>query len=236
VALGGGLGVLATARTWSSVTVRRLAPLASIHHDVAGRTLQPAVTGLAVVALAGVLALLATRGFVRRLVGGVLVLAGIGMVWWSLAGLTAVSDARGRTLVADARSGLDLGAASGTDVTVHPAWIVIAALGGVLVVLSGAATAVRGGRWRAMSARYESPAAPDRARVPLATAGDATDSRPFSAVEPLSDQGPLGAVDPHDPPDPVDPLDPDAAEVSRARAHVALWQQLDRGEDPTADR
>ena len=95
LAAGGGLGVLATARTWTTIVVTRLAPLGPVRHDVSGRTLQPGVTGLAVVALAGVLAVLATRGVTRRAIGAVLALAGAGMVWWSLAGLSAVSDARG---------------------------------------------------------------------------------------------------------------------------------------------
>ena len=198
--------MLATARAWSTVVVTRVAPLGPVRHDVSGRTLQPGVTGLAVVALAGVLAVLATRGVTRRVIGAVLALAGAGMVWWSLAGLSAVSDARGRQLVADARTVAGLANAAATDVTVHPVWVVVAALGGLFVAAGGVTTAVRGGRWRAMSARYESP-------VGGGSAGPAPTS--------TRSGGPGG------------PRDPAAGEVARARADLALWQQLDRGEDPT---
>lgn len=208
VAVGGGLGVLATARAWSTVVITRLAPLGPVRHDVSGRTLQPGVIGLAVVALAGVLAVLATRGVTRRVVGAVLVLAGAGMVWLSLGGLSAVSAARGRQLVADARTVAGLATAPATHVTVHSAWVVLAAVGGLSVAAGGVTTAVRGGQWRAMSARYESP-------VGASTA-------PVSSSDAPGDLG-TGA-----------PAAGDAAgEVARARADLALWQQLDRGEDPT---
>ncbi len=206
VALGGGSAVLATAQAWSTVVVTRVAPLGPVRHDVSGRTLQPGVIGLAVVALAGVLAVLATRGVTRRVVGAVLALAGAGMVWWSLAGLSAVSDARGRQLVADARTVAGLGNAAATDVSVHPVWVVLAALGGVLVAGGGVTTAVRGGRWRAMSARYEPPVG-------------------AAAAVPGPASGPPGGPD--------GPRDATGGEVTRARADLALWEQLDRGEDPT---
>ncbi len=215
VALGGGLAVLATAQAWSTVVVTRVAPLGPVRHDVSGRTLQPGVTGLAVVALAGVLAVLATRGVTRRVVGAVLALAGAGMVWWSLAGLAAVSDARGRQLVADARTVAGLGNAAATDVSVHPVWVVLAGLGGVLVAAGGVTTAVRGGRWRAMSARYESP------------------MRPASAPPGRSPDQPVATGGASDPSVASEPDDPAVGEAARARADLALWQQLDRGEDPT---
>jgi uncharacterized membrane protein (TIGR02234 family) len=207
-AVGGGVGVLATARAWSTVVVTRLPPLGPVRHDVTGRTLQPGVTGLAVVALAGVLAVLATRGVTRRVIGAVLTLAGAGMVWWSLTGLSAVSATRGRQLVADARTAAGLGTASATNVTVHPAWVLLAALGGLLVAAGGVTTAARGGRWRAMSARYESPVATTSV-APGPSPGDAIQTGPGVAIE----TGP--------------------GEVARARADLALWHQLDRGEDPT---
>jgi hypothetical protein len=215
VAAGGALGVLATARAWSTIAVTRVAPLGPVRHDVSGRTLQPGVTGLAVVALAGVLALLATRGVTRRAIGAVLALAGAGMVWWSLAGLSAVSAARGRHLVADARTVAGLATATATDVTVHPVWVVLAALGGVFVAAGGVTTAIRGGRWRAMSARYESP-----------VGATATPGRAITSPSPTADPGRSDLNDPSR-------SDPEAGAAARARADLALWQQLDRGEDPT---
>ena len=157
VAAGGGLALLAAARTWSTVTVLRAAPFGPLTADVDGRTLQPAVTGLAVVALAGVLALLATRGVVRQLVGAVLVLTAVGTIWRAALGLSSVSSAHGRQLVASSRTGATLGNVQSVHVSMHPIWALLAVLGGVLVLVGGVVTAARGGRWRAMSSRYESP-------------------------------------------------------------------------------
>jgi uncharacterized membrane protein (TIGR02234 family) len=240
MAVGGGIGVLATARTWSTIVVTRLPPLGPVSHGVSGRTLQPGVTGLAVVALAGVLAVLATRGVTRRLIGAVLALAGAGMVWWSVAGLSAVSAARGRQLVADARTVAGLGTASATNVSVHPGWVVLAALGGLLVIAGGLTTAARGGRWRAMSARYESP---------LGATATASDPRPEAAGGAARPREGAAGVVAHADADVAgaDVAGPDVAgadvagadvagdraEVARARADLALWHQLDRGEDPT---
>ena len=254
VAVGGGLAFLGAARTWSTVTVLRAPPLGPVAADVTGRTLQPAVTGLAVVALAGVLAMLATRGVVRRLVGAVLTLAGLATMWRAALGLRAVSSAHGRTLVADSRTGATLGTVRSVSVSMHPVWALVGVLGGVLILLGGVVTAVRGGRWRAMSARYESPAGrPASADASTRTAADPGDggagngglgngaatnaglgnggadgSAGASAISradnPAGGRAASAAAQAGDP----------AAEVARARADLALWLQLDRGEDPTA--
>ena len=213
VAAGGGLALLAAARTWSTVTVLRAAPLGPVAARISGRTLQPAVTGLAVVALAGVLALLATRGVVRRLIGVVLALTGTATIWRAALGLSPVSGAHGRALVASSRTGATLGNVQAVHVSMHPVWALLAVLGGALIVAGGAGTLARGGRWRAMSARYESP-------VGSATGGPAT-AGTTAGAEASADVAALGAGDP-------------AGEVARARADLALWLQLDRGEDPTA--
>ena len=216
VAAGGGLAVLADARAWSTVTVLRAAPLGPLTANVGGRTLQPAVTGLAVVALAGVLAMLATRGLVRQLVGAVLLLTGVGMIWRAALGLGSVSSAHGRQLVASSRTGATLGNVRAVHVSMHPVWALLAVLGGVLVVAGGAITTARGGRWRAMSARYESP---------VGSASRRSLGQERSSADPRSAAGQTAGVD---------TAGGQADEVARARADLALWLQLDRGEDPTA--
>ena len=66
-----------------------------------GADVEPWVVGLALVALAGTGALLATRGWLRRVLGGLLALAGLGVAAGAVAG----------------RAGLDSGAAgAGGDV------------------------------------------------------------------------------------------------------------------------
>jgi uncharacterized membrane protein (TIGR02234 family) len=104
------------------------------------------VTGLAVVALAGTGALLATSGWVRRLLGVLLALAGAGVLTGAVLG----------------RAGLDTGSAGAGGTF----WPIACAVGGVLIVLGGVTAARQGHRWPRMSARYDrNPAAPAPAGV-----------------------------------------------------------------------
>ena len=201
VAAGGALALLAGSRAWDTVAVRRAAPLGALVEHVAGRTIAPAVGGLAVVALAGVIAMLATRGRARTVLGGVQAVVGALLAWQSATGFGAVSDVRARSLVAGARTGVVLEAGQGVDVSSSWVWPATALFGAFLVIAGGTLVAVRGSGWAAMSSRYDAP--PGR-------------SAPRSAPR----SGPAT-------PD-------DAAAAARARADLALWQSLERGEDPTA--
>jgi len=171
--------LLISTRIWQTVVTARPRPLADDVLGLNGRTVDAAPTALALVALAGVVALIATRGWWRRLIGGVLVLAGAGLVWWSLAGRTAVSAARARALVTGRHSGVGVDDAVVPQVTVHSVWPVLSAACGVLVVLAGLLAVLRGHRWTAMSARYE----PQRAqRTADAPAGDRPAELPSSTA------------------------------------------------------
>ncbi|GAA1791975.1 Trp biosynthesis-associated membrane protein [Planosporangium flavigriseum] len=129
-AAGAGLALLAAGRTWTHVTVVRPAPLPALNEAKTGAALLPWLSALALVALAGAGALLATRGLVRAAVGVLLVLSGFGLAAGALS---------------------KLGVAT-------PAWPVLTALGGLLVAGSGVLTMVYGRAWPGMSARYERPA------------------------------------------------------------------------------
>jgi uncharacterized membrane protein (TIGR02234 family) len=124
---------------------------------VSGHTLDAAPTALGLVALAGVVAVLATRGVVRRAIGAMLALAGALLVWRSLAGLTAVSAARVRSLVQAKHPGVGVDAAFVPHVSVHAQWSIFSAACGLIVVAAGLCTAIRGHHWATMSARYEAP-------------------------------------------------------------------------------
>ena len=114
VALGGGLALLASGGAWMTVHVDRPAPLPVMSVGLTGRTLQAAVPGLAVVALAGVVALLATRGVARRIVGAVIALAGVALaVAAGEAG--SVSSDEARRQLADTRTGMVLPASGESD-------------------------------------------------------------------------------------------------------------------------
>ena len=175
-AAGGGLALLASAQAWDSVMVSRAAPLAGLTVHVAGRTLEPAVTGLGVVALAGVVALLATRGTARRGIGALIVLAGLLLGWRAVHGFSAVSATRARELVAEARIGTTLGAATDVRVQVQQLWPGLAVVAAVLIVFGGGLVFMHAGRWAVMGTRYDAPAghaaAPPTAGAQAASVGD----------------------------------------------------------------
>ena len=137
---GAALTLYAVTRVWS-VRVEQRPGLSDLRTEQTGADVQPWLIGLALVALAGAGALLATRGVARRVLGVLLVLAGAGI------GAGAVL----------ARAGLDPGAAGAAGTV----WPLACVLGGVAVVAGGVVTVRHGHRWQAMSSRYDRrPAAP----------------------------------------------------------------------------
>lgn len=163
--IGAAGALLISGRTWQSVVTPRPRPLADDLLHVSGRSLDAAPTALALVALAGVVAVLATRGWVRRGVGAVLALAGAALIWRSCTGLAAVSASRARDLVIDQHPQVNTSTSVIEHVSVYAAWPALSAVCGVLIVVAGAVIAWRGPQWAAMSAKYEAPvrerAAPD---------------------------------------------------------------------------
>jgi hypothetical protein len=140
-AAGAGLALLAAGRTWAEVTVVRPAPLSPLHEARTGSALLPWLPALALVALAGAGALLATRGLVRAAVGVLLVLAGSGLV-----------------------IGVVMRLAAGDS----PGWPLVAGMAGLVVAASGGLTVARGRDWPGMAARYERvhrPASPSGPRT-----------------------------------------------------------------------
>ena len=75
--IGAAVALLVSALTWQKISVNQNGLASAVVH-VSGRTLDSAPTALALVALAGVVALIATRGVWRRVVGAVLVVVGLG--------------------------------------------------------------------------------------------------------------------------------------------------------------
>jgi uncharacterized membrane protein (TIGR02234 family) len=153
--IGAAAALLIAIRTWQTITTPRPAPQPADVLHVTGRTIDSASTALALVALAGVVAVLATRGLARRIVGGVIALAGVGLVWRAIASSGAVGAAHARSIVADHHKTVTLGTNVVPIVTTHGLWPVLSAICGVLVLVAGGLVAWRGTRWQAMSARYE---------------------------------------------------------------------------------
>lgn len=177
-ALGGLLVLAASGQAWV-----RVLQGGSAAEAPTGGALGPALTPVALAGLAGVVAVLATKGVGRRIIGALLALCGAG------AGVAI-------------RSALDAGTVTGwlsEQNAVHavtaPSWEIaflwpsVAAAGALLLFAGGVVAIVRGATWAGMSARYERD--PDQA------------ARRKSA------------------------------QVSGDRA---LWDALDRGDDPTDAR
>jgi uncharacterized membrane protein (TIGR02234 family) len=170
--LGAAGALLAATRTWQVVRVRQPPPLPDEVLSVSGRTVDAAVTALAVVALAGVVALLATRGVARRIVGVVVALVGVGMIWRAALATAAIGATRARALVREHHPGVSLVGAAAPHVSTSAIWAALTIACGALVTFAGAWAGLRGNRWSTMSARYESRAAaadPDAARARAAT-------------------------------------------------------------------
>ncbi|MCI0688294.1 MAG: Trp biosynthesis-associated membrane protein [Sporichthyaceae bacterium] len=168
---GAGLALLAGGQTWASA-VATGGPAGSVAVRASGTDIVPVVAALGLVALAGSVAVLAARRTGRRLVGVLLVLAGAGIGAGALAGRAgpepAIREAAGE---ATGRIG-----ATVSELTVT-GWPWLALLGGLLVLASGAAAALTGPRWAAMSSRYQRPAG----RTGTATSAESGDA--WSALD-----------------------------------------------------
>lgn len=170
--IGAAGALLIATRTWQVVRVRQPRPLPDEVLSVSGRTVDAAVTALAVVALAGVVALLATRGVARRVVGVVVALVGAGMIWRAALATAPISATRARALVHEHHPGVSLVGPAAPQINPSTTWAALTIVCGVLVAVAGALAAVRGNRWSTLSARYESrtaPVDPDAAGARAAT-------------------------------------------------------------------
>ena len=119
---------------------------------VSGSSLAGSLVPWGLVALAGVVAIAATRRWGRVPVGVALAASGATVVALSVAAIREVElrvleDAVVRRLPATPTA---------VDLT---AWPYVAVAGGVLLALTGALVALRGPRWAGLSARYDAPAA-----------------------------------------------------------------------------
>jgi len=160
---GAGLTIFAATRTWT-VTVTPRPGLPALRETTTGAAAQPWTVALALVALAGAGALLATRGVVRRALGGLLVLVGIA------AAASAVT--------------------TGLPAYLWPAACVA---GAAMVVWCGLSAARRGHTWPAMGSRYERGKAPTPAagagegHAPRAAAGSSRPVTDGSHPDPRTD-------------------------------------------------
>jgi uncharacterized membrane protein (TIGR02234 family) len=221
-AVGAGLILLAVRQQWARAVFTPPKPLTPQVVDVSGADLVPLAGALALAALAGLAAVIATRGVLRRVAGVLLALFGAGAGAAIMSSVTAatvisvaaskvaspesaaVSGAAGSTTSGSTGGGALVvsGSAAQAFMTGTP-WHVAVLVGALLVFAAGLATALRGPDWPVMSARYDAPGtrdASDRADAPGVgggRVGSDGQSRPLDAA--------------------------------------TMWESLNGGEDPTAD-
>lgn len=149
VIAAGALALLSSAPTWVSATVRDEG-LPEVALQVNGRSVAPLVAAAGLLALAGGLASLLAGVWARRVIGGMLLVAGGAAVWGVLSLLAGpksavegpLSDAVGLTRVVVATA----------DVSV---WPTIAAIACALIAVGGAWMLARASRWTAAGRRFE---------------------------------------------------------------------------------
>jgi uncharacterized membrane protein (TIGR02234 family) len=181
VAAGAGLMLLAVSRTWVHAVADD--PLAGrLAVDATGRQAAPVVAAVALVALAGAVAVLTLRTVGRLVAGLVLVLAA------GAAGAAALDVARTpsdalRSVLSDAtgRSGGAL------PVAQHTVWPWVAVAGALLVLVGAPAAVARARRWSGLSTRYDAPTRPAGGTHPHQAVEDTTaGSAPADSWEQLS--------------------------------------------------
>jgi uncharacterized membrane protein (TIGR02234 family) len=175
-ALGAGLVLFAARQHFARVEVVPVHPLPVSVTWVSGQDLWPAVTALALAALASMAAVLATRGLLRRVTGVIAALLGAGIAVVAVGRVTSAAAisaagsvnlstaaaANGGSTPGSTTTGTDTGQASGglSGFPTHvvfagPGWRVAIVVGAAIVVAAGIAVIIRAPRLPAMSSRYE---------------------------------------------------------------------------------
>jgi uncharacterized membrane protein (TIGR02234 family) len=176
VAAAGALLVLMSAHQgWARVVTAAPAPIPGSTVTVSGQAVVPLAGALALASLAGLAAVIATRGLARRLVGVFLAVSGaltVLLVSTRMSAAAVLAAAHGAA-VSQAGSavagggpagsapsaGVFPGGGTGVSAAAHVVmvsfpWRPLAAVGGLAVLAAGIVVAWRGPRWPVMSSRY----------------------------------------------------------------------------------
>lgn len=169
----GGLGFLSAGRPWSRVTISS-AGMPADRVLVTGTDALPLVSAMALVVLAGSVAVLASSPRVRVVVGLVIICAALTAVVDIVAGTGAVHDAvlervrSSTSMTGGVRAQEAVAAAAAAT-----AWRWIALLAMVVAALAGSAVVLLGRTWPTMGRRYDAPA----------TATSVRDDDPWKALD-----------------------------------------------------
>jgi len=175
-AVGAGLILLAVREQWAQAVFVPPKPLTPQAVSVSGNDLVPVAGALALAALAGLAAVIATRGVLRRVAGALLAIFGAGAgaaVLTSVSAASVLSVAAGQVAspgsaaASGAAGSTTSGSSSGSPLVVAGSaghaimtgtgWHVAVLAGALLVFAAGLATALRGPDWPVMSSRYDAP-------------------------------------------------------------------------------
>jgi uncharacterized membrane protein (TIGR02234 family) len=191
-AVGAAVVLFAVREQWAQAVFSPPKPLTSEVVNVSGTDLVPLAGGLGLAALAALVGVIATRGWVRRGVGVLLALFGAGAgaaVLTTVTAATVLSVAAGKVASPESAAlsgaaGSTTGGTSGgsalvvTGSTGHAImtgtpWQMAVIIGALLVFAAGLGTALRGQDWPVMSARYDAPGAKPAGTGRSARASDA---------------------------------------------------------------
>jgi uncharacterized membrane protein (TIGR02234 family) len=227
-AAGAALVLLAVRQGWAHVDTVAPRPLPASVTTETGQALVPAAGALALAALAGLAAVLATRRMLRRIAGVLLAGFGVGIAVAVSAGISAADvlaaaavsagDQTGSGVVAGSGIGSTTGGGTGqggsaqAPVSGFPSHVVFASfpwrgvafVGALAIIAAGALVTWRAAQLPVMSSRFEPPARSASPRPAEVAAGAAA-----GPAARAGDRSYLGS---------------DTA---------AIWESLSRGEDPT---
>jgi uncharacterized membrane protein (TIGR02234 family) len=147
--VSGAVALFAAGRVWLHYTVPRNG-LADLRAAATGHDVAAASATLALVVLAGVVVLPATRGLGRRIAGAVIALAGLGISYLAVLTIAFTTDQ------------LDAPEASTYTDGRATAWPWVTVVAGVVAIATGVFVAVASGGWPAMGRRYESAGSASR--------------------------------------------------------------------------
>ena len=177
--LGAFVLLVAAGRSWAVVELPGTGLLPARAIGVPGSALVPGLQALGLVGLAGVVAVAATRGWGRIVVGAVLLVVGGGVLALTAGLLSDLTTAALDTAVVRDAGGTSQGVSQGT--VAGTGWPILAALGGLLLAAAGLLVAARGRRWAALSRRYDAPAT--RTQTPPPASGPVAERELWEALD-----------------------------------------------------
>lgn len=163
IVAGALLVLFAAGQQWGSATV---GGAARQHVTVTGRQVSAGLPALALALLALVVAVVATRGLLRRVVA---LVGALVAVTEAVVAFHAAGD------VMDALTVRAFGVDAKLLTTQTNGWWLPAALGGIVAMIAFCLIAIAGGQWQGMGSRYDAPSAATRQRDPATSAWEALD-------------------------------------------------------------